>query len=91
MRRRRPKLPVPDSWELRSINDVRGLLEQTIGDTLALENGVSRARALGYLANTALECLRVGEIEERLAAVEDRLTALRTQGDAGVLLAGDMR
>lgn len=82
--RRRPKTPVPDSWKLRSITDVRRLLELTISDTLALENGVSRARALGYLANTALECIRVGELEERLAGVEQRLESFGSQEALGL-------
>ncbi len=84
VRRRRPKTPVPEAWELRSVADVRGLLEHTISDTLALENGVSRARALGYLANTALECIKVGELEDRVAAMEQRLETMSSQTQVGL-------
>lgn len=39
-------------------------------DTLALENSVARSRTLAYLSQTALKCLEVGELEERLALLE---------------------
>ena len=39
-------------------------------DTLCLENSISRARTLAYLATTAIKLLEVGEFEQRLAALE---------------------
>ena len=38
-------------------------------DTLSLENSVARSRTLAYLGQTALKCLEVGELEDRLALV----------------------
>ena len=39
-------------------------------DTLGLENSVSRARTLAYLAMAAIKLLDVGELEQRLTALE---------------------
>jgi len=39
-------------------------------DTLSLDNSIARARTLAYLAQTALKALQLGEMEERLAALE---------------------
>lgn len=60
----------PEPVRLRSPDDVLALLERVMSDTLHLENGASRSRAIGYLAGLALKALEIGEIEERLAALE---------------------
>ena len=39
-------------------------------DTLQLENSIARSRALAYLSQVALKMLEVGELEERLKALE---------------------
>jgi hypothetical protein len=55
---------------LASVKDIRRLLEVATIDTLALENSVARSRTLAYLAQTALKCLEVGELEDRLSLLE---------------------
>ena len=50
--------------------DIRRLLEVAVLDTLGLENSISRARTLAYLATTAIKHLEVGELEQRLASLE---------------------
>jgi uncharacterized small protein (DUF1192 family) len=40
-------------------------------DALSMENSMSRARTLAYLAKVALCMLEVGEMEERVAALEE--------------------
>jgi len=75
LRRRREKTLVGayDLEGLRSLGAVQRLLEIATLDALALENSVARVRALTYIAQTALKCLEVGELEERLEALEAAL------------------
>lgn len=55
---------------LSSVASIRRLVEVAVLDTLGLENSVARARTLAYLAQTAARLLEVGELEDRLAAIE---------------------
>ena len=61
---------------LGSVEDIRRLLEIAALDTLGLENSVARSRTLAYLAQVALKALEVGELAERIDALE-RLVAPR--------------
>lgn len=58
---------------LGTVPQIRRLVEVAVLDTLALENTVSRARALAYLAHTATKLLEVGELEQQLERVEHTL------------------
>ena len=72
LRRRREKT-VAGAYEfqgLGTVTDIRRLLEVAVIDTLSLENSVARSRTLAYLSQTALKCLEVGELEERLGMLE---------------------
>ena len=55
---------------LRSVGAVQELLEGAVADTLVQENSARRSRTIGYLAGLALKALEVGELEDRLAALE---------------------
>ena len=66
---------------LTTVGDIRRPLEVAALDTLSLENSVARARTLAYLAQTALRCLEVGDLEERLLALE---AALRNRDSSPV-------
>jgi hypothetical protein len=55
---------------LDSVDGIRRLLEIVSTDGLGMENGVPRLRALISTAVAATNLLKVGEIEERLAALE---------------------
>ncbi len=71
--RRRREVTIAGAYEFEGLEDVsqiRRLLEVATLDTLSLENSIARARALAYFAQTALKLLEVGEMEERLAALE---------------------
>jgi len=71
--RRRRERTVAGAFEfggLATVTDIRRLLEVATIDTLSLENSVARSRTLAYLAQSALKCLEVGELEERLALLE---------------------
>lgn len=54
----------------RTLADMEGLLEVAVRATFSLENSVSRNRTLGYLAKCWAEVHQVGELEERLMALE---------------------
>jgi hypothetical protein len=71
--RRRRERTVAGAFEfsgLATVSDIRRLLEVAVIDTLSLENSVARSRTLAYLGQTALKCLEVGELENRLAFLE---------------------
>ena len=71
--RRRKERTVAGAYEfggLATVSDIRRLLEVATIDTLSLENSVARSRTLAYLAQSALKCLEVGELEDRLALLE---------------------
>ncbi len=72
LRRRREKA-VSGAYDiegLENVGQVRRLLEVAVMDTLQLENSIARSRALAYLSQVALKMLEVGELEERLQALE---------------------
>ena len=72
LRRRREKA-VSGAYDiegLENVSQVRRLVEVAVMDTLQLENSIARSRALAYLSQVALKMLEVGELEERLKALE---------------------
>src|SRR4030042_79509 len=72
LRRRREKA-VSGAYDFEGLADVgqvRRLLEVAALDTLSLENSVARSRTLAYLAQVALKALEVGELAERIEALE---------------------
>ena len=56
---------------LDSVDGIRRIVLIAVLDALSMENSMSRARTLAYLAQVALRMLQVGEIEERVAALEE--------------------
>ena len=80
LRRRREKAVsgVYDFEGLADVAQVQRLLEIACLDTLSLENSVARSRTLAYLAQVALKALEVGELAERIEALE-RLVAPRLE------------
>jgi hypothetical protein len=55
---------------LATLGDVLTLLERAVNDVLTLENSISRARALGYLAGAWGTLYESSELERRVAALE---------------------
>ena len=72
LRRRREKATsqVFDWGGLENVEEIRRVLEVAVIDTLGLDNSPARSRTLGYLASLSLKALEVGELEERVAALE---------------------
>ena len=56
---------------LKSIEGVRRLIDLAALDTAALDNSVARNRTLLYAAVVALNALEKGDLEERIAALEE--------------------
>ena len=60
------------------VNSARGvnrLLQRVINSLLKNEIKQGTAKTIGYLCNIILKGLEIGDLEDRLAALEDRLAA----------------
>jgi hypothetical protein len=64
--------------ETRSIGGVMIILDYALQESLALPNGIQRGRLLVSIAHGYIEALKVGELEQRLEAVENAMN-LRKQ------------
>ena len=64
---------------LRTVEDVFALLEETLADTRLLENGTNRSKVLISIAVAALRAMEVGQLEERLEALEQTLAASESE------------
>jgi hypothetical protein len=64
------------------VRDLRRLLEVVAFDLLGLDNGVARDRAVIALVLAGAKLLEVGELEERVAALEAAVKANRGQTDS---------
>jgi hypothetical protein len=56
-----------------SVADIQRLLQVAIMDALGLDNSIARVRALISASLAAAKLLEVGEMEDRLAAIESAL------------------
>ena len=59
--------------ETRSIGGVMIILDYALQESLALSNSIQRGRLLVSIAHGYIEALKVGEMEQRLEAVETAL------------------
>jgi hypothetical protein len=78
--RRRRESAVSGAYEfegLITISQIRRLLEIAALDTLGLENSIARSRALAYLAQVSTRLLEVGELEDRVVALEHAIEERR--------------
>ncbi len=69
--RRTGKRTSPHHYSIQGVQDILQALENALNDADALENSHSRARTIGYLCQIALKTLEVGEMENRLKALEE--------------------
>ncbi len=70
-----------DLPRLDSVAGIRRLLDIVVTDGLGLDNGVARLRILISAAGTAMNLLKAGELEERVAALEAAVGHRDTPGD----------
>ena len=71
--RRRREVAVGAAYEfegLQTVDQIRRLVEVAVIDSLSLENSIARNRTLAYLAQVGVKLLDVGELDERVAALE---------------------
>ncbi len=63
--------------ETRTIKDVMIILDYALQESLVLSNSIQRGRLLVSIAHGFIEALKVGEMEQRLEAVEMTLKMRR--------------
>jgi hypothetical protein len=71
--RRRREATLAGAYDLLGLDSVEGLrriLDIALLDSLNLENGIPRNRTLVAIAMAGLKALEVGDLADRLAAVE---------------------
>ncbi len=66
---------------LETVAGIRRLIYVAVIDTLGMENSISRNRTLAYLAMVALRSLEVGDLEERILALEQAVKGNRVLHD----------
>ena len=69
-RNRRTKKAARICKPLRSVGAVMEVLEGAVADTVVQENSAQRSHTLGYLAGVLLKALEIGELEDRVCALE---------------------
>jgi len=78
--RRRKEGTIAVAYDLPGLDSVAGirrLLDVVVTDGIGLENGIARLRVLISVSTAATNLLKVGEFEERLAALESVIDAAR--------------
>ena len=73
---------------LRTIDDLHGLLETVIIETMTLENSIGRNRAVAGMIATGVKLAETGELAERIAALELATSSTREPTRGGGLLEG---
>jgi len=79
--RRRREVTLAGAYDfegLETVAGIRRLIEVAVMDTLGMENSISRNRTLAYLAVAALRTLEVGDLEQRLIALEQAVNGRQT-------------
>ena len=78
--RRRKEGTIAVAYDLPGLDSVAGirrLLDVVVTDGIGLENGIARLRVLISASAAATNLLKVGEFEDRLAALESAIDAGR--------------
>jgi hypothetical protein len=78
--RRKKESTIAVAYDLPGLDTVAGIrrvLEIVVADSVGQEHGIARLRVLIAAAGAATSLLKVGEIEDRLAALELAETATR--------------
>lgn len=59
--------------QVRTLDQAREILEYTLAEILPHENSIARARVLIALFDSFVKAIEIGELEQRLAALEQAL------------------
>jgi uncharacterized protein (DUF2267 family) len=69
-----------NKYRFKTLEDVRRFLSKITNELNANKEAdgqqVTRYRALGYLANTLIEAIKSGDIDERLKAIETKFNEM---------------
>jgi hypothetical protein len=90
--RRRKEGTIAVAYDLPGLDTVAGirrLLDVVVTDGIGLENGIARLRVLISASAAATNLLKVGEFEERLAALEAVADAGRAEPPAPLFPEGE--
>ena len=97
--RRRREATLTGAYDFEGLDTVAGirrLIQVAAIDTLGMENGISRNRLLAYLAQVAFKGLEVGDMEERIMALEQAVHGRQIEREppvfdieSGLLESGD--
>jgi hypothetical protein len=90
--RRRKEGTIAVAYDLPGLDTVAGirrLLDVVVTDGIGLENGIARLRVLISASAAATNLLKVGEFEERLAALESVIDAGRAEPPETLFRDGD--
>ena len=68
---------------LRTTDDQLALLETTVIETIALENSISRNRAVAHMVSIAARLREASELEDRIEALELATASSRRDGGTG--------
>lgn len=82
--RRKKESTIAVAYDLPGLDTVVGIrrvLEIVVADSVGQEHGIARLRVLIAAAGAATNLLKVGELEDRLEALELAIAATRTQAD----------
>lgn len=66
---------LPETVE--TLADANKILSYTLDEVVGMENGIARARLLLQLYDSYVKSFEVGELEQRIAALEQRSTKVR--------------
>jgi hypothetical protein len=83
--RRRKEGTIAVAYDLPGLDTVAGirrLLDIVVTDGVGMDNGIPRLRVLISTATAATNLLKVGELEERLSAVEAAVGQTRSNDNA---------
>jgi hypothetical protein len=77
-----PDSDTPDSWRVRSVEDLAALLEWTIADCLKMDRSLARTTALTGLVRVGVALVEQTELAERIAAHDQQIAAIEAQAKA---------
>lgn len=69
-RKRKSVSAIYDFHGLRTVADIQAFLETLVVETLTIENSINRNRTLTSIATAAAKLLEVGELADRIEALE---------------------
>ncbi len=64
---------------LETVTGIRRLVQVAVIDTLGMENSIERSRTLAQLALVALKALEMGELEKRIATLDQAVHRSRNE------------